>query len=240
MMVRAEGRPSGSVALPVVSARIDDHALHRRRGVVAFLPRGLAVVVLRDDHAPAVRVEQDLGGVEPQSALAGPTAPRPGSRRAVPAARLARTRASSGRCGSLPDRSGPRGTGVASSSRSKNSSSTPVAVRENRLKLTPPSTTVAPRGELRPIVSAWSWRTLVSVSAIVDDVDPSFVRTPDRSAHGGIDSLRGWLTWFHRADDRLVPVLVLEAEHADAGRAAEEKSSRRPAAGRASGPRSSG
>ena len=29
-----------------------------------------------------------------------------------------------------------------------------MAVRENRLKLTPPSTTVAPRGELRPISSA--------------------------------------------------------------------------------------
>src|SRR5262249_53577415 len=34
------------------------------------------------------------------------------------------------------------------SSRSNNSKSTPVALRENRLKLTPPSTTVAPRGEL--------------------------------------------------------------------------------------------
>ena len=40
------------------------------------------------------------------------------------------------------------------SSRSKNRSSTPVAVRENRLKLTPPSMTVAPSGELLPIVWA--------------------------------------------------------------------------------------
>src|SRR5262249_41506731 len=40
--------------------------------------------------------------------------------------------------------------GLPSSSRSKSSSSTPDAVRENRLKLTPPSTTVAPSGELRP------------------------------------------------------------------------------------------
>src|ERR1043165_1137779 len=44
--------------------------------------------------------------------------------------------------------------GFASSSRSNNNSSTLEAVRENRLKLTPPSTTVAPRGELRPIVLA--------------------------------------------------------------------------------------
>src|SRR5262245_61316859 len=39
--------------------------------------------------------------------------------------------------------------GCGSSSRSKKSSSTPVLLRENRLKLTPPSTTVAPRGEAR-------------------------------------------------------------------------------------------
>ena len=65
----ARGGPAQrEVALPVVRARIDDHALHRRRGVVALPSRGLAVVVLRDDHAPAVRVEQDLGGIEPQPA----------------------------------------------------------------------------------------------------------------------------------------------------------------------------
>src|SRR5262245_32053330 len=43
--------------------------------------------------------------------------------------------------------------GVASSARSKSSSSTLVALRENRLKLTPPSTTVAPRGERRPTIT---------------------------------------------------------------------------------------
>ena len=63
------GPAQREVSLPVVRARIDDDALHRRRRVVAFASRGLAVVVLRDDHAPAVRVEQDLGGVEPQPAL---------------------------------------------------------------------------------------------------------------------------------------------------------------------------
>ena len=71
MMVRADGPAQRHVSLPVVSARIDDHALHRRRGVVARLLRRLAVVVLRNDHAPAVRVEQDFGRIEPQSALGG-------------------------------------------------------------------------------------------------------------------------------------------------------------------------
>ena len=42
----------------------------------------------------------------------------------------------------------------AASSRSKNKSSTPVAVLENRLKLTPPSMTVAPRGLLLPMFFA--------------------------------------------------------------------------------------
>src|SRR6266850_6810133 len=42
---------------------------------------------------------------------------------------------------------------LASSSRSKNSNSTPEAFREKTLKLTPPGTTVAPRGELRPVIS---------------------------------------------------------------------------------------
>src|SRR6476619_2669088 len=37
-----------------------------------------------------------------------------------------------------------------SSSRSKSNSSTPVALRANKLKFTPPSVTTAPSGELRP------------------------------------------------------------------------------------------
>src|SRR5206468_3470085 len=45
--------------------------LHRSRSVVTFPLRGLAGVVLRNDHAPAVRVEQDLGGVEPKSTRGG-------------------------------------------------------------------------------------------------------------------------------------------------------------------------
>src|SRR5947207_10186489 len=85
--------------------------------------------------------------------------------------------------------------GLASSSRSKNTSSTPEAVRENRLKLTPPSTTVAPRGELRPLFSP------VVVTA-----------SPPR--------LPGVVP---QADDRLVAAAVLEAEHADAGGAAVEE-----------------
>src|SRR5215472_15027263 len=40
--------------------------------------------------------------------------------------------------------------GLASSSRSKNSKSTRAALREYRLKFTPPSRSAAPNGELRP------------------------------------------------------------------------------------------
>src|SRR5262245_30722512 len=44
--------------------------------------------------------------------------------------------------------------GRASLSSSKKSNSTPVAPREKRLKLAPPSVIVAPRGELEPILAA--------------------------------------------------------------------------------------
>src|SRR5262249_55947439 len=42
------------VALPIIRARIDNNALHRRRGIVAFSPRRFTAVGLRNGHAPAV------------------------------------------------------------------------------------------------------------------------------------------------------------------------------------------
>ena len=61
----ARGRPlERRIAFPVVSTRIDDHALHRRRGVVAFMAGGVATVVFRHNHATAVRVEEDFGGIK--------------------------------------------------------------------------------------------------------------------------------------------------------------------------------
>src|SRR5262249_24860537 len=39
--------------------------------VVALPPCRLPAVALRNDHAPAVRVEQDLGGIEPKTTLGG-------------------------------------------------------------------------------------------------------------------------------------------------------------------------
>ena len=69
----ARGGPAQrEVAFPVVCARIDDHAFHCRRRVVARLFRGFAVVVTRDHSPPPIRVDQDLGGIEPQTPLGGP------------------------------------------------------------------------------------------------------------------------------------------------------------------------
>ncbi len=81
MIVRAEGRRSGT-------SPSQSYALGSTTtlfiAVAALSPgslRGLAVVVLRNDDAAAVRIEQDLGGVEPQSALGCRSGPRRGSRR---------------------------------------------------------------------------------------------------------------------------------------------------------------
>ena len=141
------------VAFPVVGGRIDDHALHGGRGIVARPAAASRRVAFRDDNAAAVRIEQHLGGIESQPAVGshGPVDAIP-----VDLSRLerrARTRASSGRCGSRPDRARSRATAWRRLRDRRTASSTPVAVRENRLKLTPPSTTAAPGGELRPIFS---------------------------------------------------------------------------------------
>src|SRR5207248_2237964 len=63
------GPPEGRIPLPVVSARFDDDAFHRGRGVVAFPPRSVAAVGLRNDDTVAVRVEEELRGIKPESAL---------------------------------------------------------------------------------------------------------------------------------------------------------------------------
>ena len=60
------GRPSQRrITFPIVRARIHHHALHRRRGVVAFSTGSVAAVVLRNNDAAAVRVEQDFGRIKP-------------------------------------------------------------------------------------------------------------------------------------------------------------------------------
>ena len=57
------------VPLPIVVARIGDHALHRRRGVVARSARGLAAVPVGHGDRQGVGVEQKLARVEAQAAL---------------------------------------------------------------------------------------------------------------------------------------------------------------------------
>ena len=98
-MVRAEGRRSGASPSQSYVDGIDDDALHRRRGVVARLGGGVAVVAVRDDDAAAVRVEQDLGRIEAHAARG---IGRPVDAIAVELSRPSRpgrTRASSGTCG---------------------------------------------------------------------------------------------------------------------------------------------
>ena len=149
---RARGRPAQRrVAFPVVGGGIDDHALHRRRGVVARLPRGLAACSSSGTTTPRPYGSSSTFAGSKRKPAAGSDGPVHAVAVELPRlARPARRRASSGRSGSRPGRAGSRATGFASSSRSKSSSSTPVAVREKRLKLTPSSTTVAPSGALCP------------------------------------------------------------------------------------------
>ena len=149
MMVRDGGLAQRSVALPVVGRRIDNDAFHRCSGVVARPPGGLAIIGFRNDHAAAIRIDQHLVGVEAQSV----------PRRPLNAVAVELARSHIGNEG-VPVVIGAVGRGIeaqhaagrASSSRSKSSSSTLAALRENRLKLTPPSTTVAPSGRLLPAV----------------------------------------------------------------------------------------
>ncbi len=78
-----------------------------------------------------------------------------------------------------------------------------MAVRENRLKLTPPSTTVAPRGELRPMLSAEAPRggpRWICLATVTTTSLPSAVRPAGRDGMAVVRSThsRGWATWFQR------------------------------------------
>ena len=69
------GQPQGCVAFPVVHARVHQHALHRGGRVVAALRGRVTTVGGRHRYAAAVRVEQDLGGVEPHPGTGGARGP---------------------------------------------------------------------------------------------------------------------------------------------------------------------
>ena len=53
-----------SVAFPIVGAGIDNHALHRCRGVVALQGCSFAAVIPGNNDAPAVWVQEDLRGIK--------------------------------------------------------------------------------------------------------------------------------------------------------------------------------
>src|SRR5580658_7254357 len=57
-----------TIAFPVVVLRIDHHALHRRRRVVAREPGSIAGVPCRNCNATAIWVQQNLAGIKPQAA----------------------------------------------------------------------------------------------------------------------------------------------------------------------------
>ena len=57
--------PQRYVAFPVVRARVDHDALHRAGGVLARSGRRVTTVRRRNRHATAVRIEENLGGIEP-------------------------------------------------------------------------------------------------------------------------------------------------------------------------------
>src|SRR6478672_4353501 len=61
------GPIEGCVAFPIVGTRICHHALHRRRGIVAFLSGSVATVVLRNDRAPAIWINEHLGRIKAHS-----------------------------------------------------------------------------------------------------------------------------------------------------------------------------
>src|SRR4029450_6200665 len=55
------------VSLPIISTRICHDALHRRRGIVAFLLGSLAIVILWNHRAASIRIEENFGGIETHS-----------------------------------------------------------------------------------------------------------------------------------------------------------------------------
>jgi hypothetical protein len=57
----------GHVSFPIVCMWIYDHALHRRRGVIALLTRGIPTVVAGDNRSTPVWVQKYLAGIKPHS-----------------------------------------------------------------------------------------------------------------------------------------------------------------------------
>src|SRR6478609_9571900 len=55
------------VALPVIRTRIDDYAFHGCGEIISRAASALSVVVLGNDYASAIWVQQTFLGVEPQS-----------------------------------------------------------------------------------------------------------------------------------------------------------------------------
>src|SRR5438105_13244232 len=55
------------VAFPIVCTRINYHTLYRRRAIVALFSRSFATVVLRNNGAASIWVEEDFGRIEAHS-----------------------------------------------------------------------------------------------------------------------------------------------------------------------------
>ena len=71
MIVRAEGRRQREIPLPVVSTRINNHALHRGGSVITFPTCRLAGKEFRNHHTSAIRIKKYLGRIETQATLRG-------------------------------------------------------------------------------------------------------------------------------------------------------------------------
>src|SRR5206468_1708455 len=80
------------VCLPIVSARIDDNALRRRRSVVAFSLRSLAAVIFWERPCPDRTGSAGPWRSRTAVRARGPLVPPPGSHRSAPAAHQAQTR----------------------------------------------------------------------------------------------------------------------------------------------------
>ena len=62
------GRPAQRcLAFPIVRVWIHHHALHRRGGVVAFQACSFAAVILRNNYAAPVWIDENFGRIKPQA-----------------------------------------------------------------------------------------------------------------------------------------------------------------------------
>src|SRR6516162_4982163 len=55
------------VPFPIIRVHIYDDALHRGCDVIPWLPRGVATVVLRNNSATPVRIQEDFAWIETHS-----------------------------------------------------------------------------------------------------------------------------------------------------------------------------